>query len=187
MAEVLRQFSDLVLDGRRAAYRAQACGAPTADGMWQGWIEFLPVDGAPPIRSARETTQPNRDDTVYWATGLTAVYLEGSLERTLRAPREIPVPAESAFEGPARSQVNREVTATGREAVLDPFSIYAKGATLLRRQLAALSVWHLVNIIDAYELSDESSAVLNAMPREALVDMIVGAVAAQVDESPARK
>jgi hypothetical protein len=54
------------------------------DGLWEGWIEFIPTDGGAPLRSRRETTQPNRDDAVYWATGLTPVYLEGALERALR-------------------------------------------------------------------------------------------------------
>ena len=40
------------------------------------------MDGAA-VRSGRETTQPNRQDTAYWATGLTPVYLEGALGRAL--------------------------------------------------------------------------------------------------------
>ena len=34
-----------------------------------------------PIATGRETTQPNRTDTEYWATGLSEVYLEGALQR----------------------------------------------------------------------------------------------------------
>ena len=86
MAEVLVQFTEpIVADG--VAYRADACGAPTSDGLWQGWIEFTPTSGGPSIRSRRETTQPNRVDAVYWATGLTPIYLEGALQRTLEAAR----------------------------------------------------------------------------------------------------
>src|SRR4051794_15426110 len=99
MAEVLVQFTDPVID-HGVAYMARACGARGTDGLWQGWIEFSPIDGAPPLRSPRETTQPNRDDTMYWATGLSAVYLEGALRRTLSANlaavRDLP-PAEAAF------------------------------------------------------------------------------------------
>ena len=60
------------------------------DGLWHGWLEFEPVDGCnvPALQSPRETTQPNRTDAVYWATGLTAVYLEGALERAIRAATE---------------------------------------------------------------------------------------------------
>ena len=38
--------------------------------------------------------------------------------------------------------------------MLNPFSVYEKGEPLLRKQLGALSAWHLVNIVLAYELSD---------------------------------
>ena len=38
---------------------------------------------ASPSDPSRETTQPNRRDTEYWATGLTYVYLEGALHRAL--------------------------------------------------------------------------------------------------------
>ena len=44
-------------------------------------IEFVPVHGGTPLRSSRETTQPNKADAEYWASGLTMVYLEGALER----------------------------------------------------------------------------------------------------------
>jgi hypothetical protein len=67
-------------------------------------------------------------------------------------------------------------SARRQEAILDPFSVYEKGEALLRHELQALSAWHLVNIIVAYELSDEPQPVLDAMPAPALVDMIVGAV-----------
>ena len=55
------------------------------------------------IRSGRETTQPNRQDTAYWATGLTPVYLEGALERALN-PLHRPAQQASSrhpiFDGP---------------------------------------------------------------------------------------
>ena len=68
MAETLLQFQEHVSGPDGTAYEARACGAPMAGGTWQGWIEFIPVNGGAPLRSPRETTQPNRADTVYWAT-----------------------------------------------------------------------------------------------------------------------
>jgi hypothetical protein len=53
-------------------------------GLWQAWVEFIPADRVGIRRSPRETTQPNRMDTLYWATGIGRVYLEGALERALR-------------------------------------------------------------------------------------------------------
>src|SRR5204862_7824163 len=102
MAEVFVRFAYPVVAKGGTVYRAQACGAPNADGRWEGWIEFLPVGNGPAVRSSRETTQPNRKDTAYWATGLTPVYLEGALERALhplvRSSIETPQPV---FDGPA--------------------------------------------------------------------------------------
>lgn len=83
MAETLMQFQTPVSAPDRTVYIARACGAPMEDGLWEGWIEFDPLGGGDTIESPRETTQPNRTDTVYWATGLTAVFLEGALRRAL--------------------------------------------------------------------------------------------------------
>jgi hypothetical protein len=85
MSEVLMEFAELVLGKDGTRYRAQACGGVITDGLWEGWIEFIPLTGGVPLRSPRETTQPNRVDTIYWATGLTPVYLEGALVRAHRS------------------------------------------------------------------------------------------------------
>ena len=88
-AEVFLEYESLlsVDDGR--AYRARACGGEACDGTnnWHGWIEFLQLGEGSLVRTARETTQPDRTCTVYWSTGLTQVYLEGALERALSRVR----------------------------------------------------------------------------------------------------
>jgi hypothetical protein len=38
-------------------------------------------DGRGILSTSRETTQPNRQALIYWATGLEPVYLEGAFER----------------------------------------------------------------------------------------------------------
>jgi hypothetical protein len=167
VAEVLVQFTDPAMDNEGRLYIARACGSPMPDDRWQGWIEFLPVDGGPAIRTGRETTQPNRTDTEYWATGLTAVYLEGALRRALNPlslPPE-PVIPPPVFDAPAEP-----------EGILNPFSVYRKGEALLRRQLAALSTWHLVNIVLAHDLSELNQNDLNLMPSEMLIELIVEGV-----------
>ena len=101
MAEVLARFSHQIRDGA-AVFRAQACGAPMSDGRWSGWIEFIPLDGSRPLRSPRETTQPNRTDAEYWASGLSPVYLEGALQRAQSPPvRKKIEPGDPAFDEPA--------------------------------------------------------------------------------------
>jgi hypothetical protein len=182
MGETLLQYQHTVAAPDGTVYEARACASPMNGGTWQGWIEFIPVDGGPPIRSPRETTQPNRADTEYWATGLTPVYLEGALRRALAEPVAVVAspPEPSVFRGPAPRAPAVEV---GAESVLDPFSVYEKGEALLRRQLGALSAWHLVNIISAYGLSDESPTALNRIPAVELVEIIVAGVRAKLERT----
>jgi len=163
MAVVLAEFADSVAyDG--VAFHAQACGAQMGH-LWEGWVEFIPLDGGPPVRSSRETTQPNLTDAEYWATGLTHVYLEGALNRAMNRTVRVPMTQpEPMFDGPVA------------DAVLNPFSVYEKGETLLRQELSALSPWHLANIIRAYELTDDTPGALNILTPPALIDVIVAGV-----------
>ena len=177
MAETLLQYQHPVIAPDGTHYEARACGGPMGSaGMWQGWIEFVPLSGGEPVRSPRETTQPNRVDTEYWATGVSAVYLEGALARALAKPvtfAVVPKPP-ALFDGPAPSP--GIPVDSGQASVLNPFSVYEKGEPLLRKQLSALSSWHLVNIVLAYELNDDGVAALNRLPAPELVEMIVKGV-----------
>jgi hypothetical protein len=184
VAETLLQFQEHVSAPDGTVYEARACGAPLAGGLWQGWIEFIPVNAGDPLRSPRETTQPNRVDTVYWATGLTGVYLEGALRRALEQPLSAPAasPQPSVFPGPKMSTVVSPADAPA--SILDPFSVYEKGETLLRRQLAALSAWHLVNIALEYELTDLDVEALNRLPAAELIEVIVNGVRQELGLTP---
>jgi hypothetical protein len=175
MAEVLVTFNDTITGPDGDTFLARACGREMPDGRWEGWIEFEATDGSAVLRSARETTQPNRTDTAYWATGLTPVYLEGALDRALHPVTVHPPVVEEvpAFDGPL--PVGHE-TLPRSESVLNPFSVYRKGEALLRSQLSALAAWHLVNIIEAYDLSDLAPSTLSLMPPEQLIELIVAAV-----------
>lgn len=105
MTEVLIEFvNDLrASDGYR--YEARACAREREDGLFEGWIEFVPLDGGKPLRTGRETTQPNAADVRYWASGLTGPYLEGALARAESpakpAPRREQVTSRPTFDEPA--------------------------------------------------------------------------------------
>jgi hypothetical protein len=176
MAEIFATFSAHIASSDGVFYTARACGGEATDGLWHGWVEFMPVDGGAPIRSPRETTQPNRVDTEYWATGLTPVYLQGALQRALSGPPPIRAmrSERSAFESPLPDV--RHAVVGSREAALDPFSVYEKGELLLRKQLGALSPWHLVNIALAYDLTDEPLDSLNQRSASFLTELIVRTV-----------
>lgn len=181
MAEVLFLFDSSLSVAEGPSYVPRACGREMEDGLWEGWIEFLPDDGSPVLRSRRETVQPNRDATAYWATGLSPIYLEGALARALAPPpRAVPPPdlGQPAYPGPA-ADPRREPAPT---AVLDPFSVYQKGEDLLRQELLALSPWHLRNILRAYDLADEGTD-FQALSRAALAEIIVDGVKNRLAET----
>ncbi|HEV2147834.1 MAG TPA: hypothetical protein VGR37_10565 [Longimicrobiaceae bacterium] len=182
MAEVLVRFDATVSDAEGRAYVARVCGRETEDRLWEGWIEFDPQDGGPALRTPRETTQPNRTDLEYWATGLTMAYLEGALQRALHpqtpdlAPRT--VAARPAYDRPAPVEAGR-TAAPSRvrpDAVLDPFAVYAQGEEVLREELGALDEGHLCDVVRAHDLVAEEEVDLRAMHRTALAEMIVAAV-----------
>jgi hypothetical protein len=164
MAETLVVFDTPVSDRNGRLYQPKACGRERDDGMWEGWLEFQDVQTGQVIRTSRETTQPNRTDIQYWATGLTSVYLEGALERTLAAPapRRVEQAPPPAFDGPAgRLEARRH--ATTHDSILNPFSVYEKNPDLLAQELTALRSYHLRQIIRDYHLADEDEAPLEAM------------------------
>jgi hypothetical protein len=113
------------------------------------------------------------------------VYLEGALQRALNPPVAHRVaPDRPAFDGPAEPlRHEMPLSPAARDAVLDPFAVYEKeGEALLRRQLEALAAWHLVNIVQKYELSDEPVATLNHLPAAVLIDLVASSVrSARVD------
>jgi hypothetical protein len=82
MPVVLVKYDEAITDPAGSRYFAQAAGRKRDDGLWEGWLEFVPVgESAELLTSGRETTQPNRKDLDYWAQGLSKVYLQGALAR----------------------------------------------------------------------------------------------------------
>lgn len=187
MAEVLVQFQEPVSTQRGTVFIPRVCGRPAPDGGWEGWIEFVPDDGSEVLRSQRETRQSDRDALLYWATGLTQVYLEGALERTLEPvrPARPAFYAKPAFDGPAPDPWAPPAPAAP-PAVLDPFSVYAKGEDLLRQELNALSEWHLRNILSAYALADVHAPEIQRLTRPELAERIVQAVRLSIEHPLAR-
>jgi hypothetical protein len=177
MTDVLVQFDEPVVGRDGVPYTARVCGREVDGGQWEGWLEFLPRAEGDPQRTGRETTQPNRGDLGYWATGLSRVYLEGALDRALH-PVMISGPSvldlEPLFSGPADSR-ERSVVETAPRTVLDPFAVYAQGEAILRQELSALSADHLRNIISAYALSPLRRGG-NPRSEAELVTQIVSAV-----------
>jgi hypothetical protein len=170
-AETLVEYPSSLVGDDGQVYIARACGRMRSDGLWEGWLEFEREDGEVAVHTTRETTQPNRTDIGYWATGLTPVYLEGAFRRAIEGPPVvvIPEPSPPAFDGPAPPAVPVRV-----DAVMDPFDAYKSGEETLRARLNALASWHLRNIVLAYGILADGPE-LHAMTKRQLIESIVAA------------
>jgi hypothetical protein len=157
MTEVLIEYDVVMTADDGSRWVARAVGRPGNGTMWDGWIEFVPLSaGVHPVRSRRESTQPSQESLVYWATGLTPVYLKGALDRALEVPvRRAPARRIAPlFDGPAPEPevIPSPSPATSPRPILDPFDVYAQGEDILIRQLDALDTPRLRDIVHAYEL-----------------------------------
>lgn len=177
MAQTLIRFDTPVINRDGHQYRAQACGRERTNGQWEAWIEFEDLTTGEMLRTERETTQPNRQDALYWATGLTPVYLEGALDRILHPPvyRQPEPVAPPTFDGPAPRK--RRVI-SNREPILDPFSVYEKSPELLAQELTAMRGWHLRQIIRDFDLIDENDVALEGLTEPELGSLIMQRVRA---------
>jgi hypothetical protein len=90
VTEEFLEFENTVEDEEGRSHVALVVGEQREDGRWIGRIRFTLTDGSDSVETDRETTQPNRDDLAYWATGLTYFYLEGALARARRRAERQP-------------------------------------------------------------------------------------------------
>ena len=82
MAEFIHEHSTRVKDENGTEYVVRIYAQERADGTWEGWLEFHPLDKRKPtLRTEQETSQPNRVAVEYWASGLEPIYLEGAFAR----------------------------------------------------------------------------------------------------------
>ena len=114
MAELLVEFDTTIRADDGTRWYPRVWGAIADDALWEGWVEFLPAgtDDREAIRTGRETEQPKRSDLLYWAQGLTQVYLEGALQRARRNASEHASDASHATHPRQEAQSVSEVRAT---------------------------------------------------------------------------
>ena len=170
--DVVLHFESPIASEDGTLYRVTACGHD-ADGRWDGWLEFEPLAGGPTLRTDRETTQPNRDAIAYWASGLSAVYLEGAMARATSSGR---VGGEGSIGRSRRTTRRTRRTVRAPLPVLDPFAVYAEGEEVLRQALNQLGAQQLVQIIRRYALCEDAEKALLQLHRRTLVLLILAAV-----------
>lgn len=90
MDQLLQQFEAPIHDASGNTYFIHLYGRARPGDTWQGWLVFERAGDRRRFATGVETTQPNGEAIVYWATGLEEVYFEGALERALDAGREAP-------------------------------------------------------------------------------------------------
>jgi hypothetical protein len=117
MSRLVQEFSSTVTSPEGASYAARVRGDEDGS-IWFAWIEFLPLDGGPALRTDRETTQSTYEHLQYWASGLSADYMVMALRRAhlveSKAPprgatRWSPAEVQAAGEGEAAGVVHLEV------------------------------------------------------------------------------
>lgn len=180
MSEELVRFDGPVSSEDGRLYHATACGVHRPDGSWEGWIEFTPLEGGPRIRTERGTTQPDYQSLLYWATGLTATYLDGALLRATRVPPTVqwPEPVAAAAHPGRERPVGATAPRRPPHAVMNPFAVFAEGDDVLRDQLGALGPSQLRNVVRAYGLSTMPEQDLAAVTPAELRTLILSAVRA---------
>jgi hypothetical protein len=184
MAEVLRSFDEPIRDDS-GEYHARVVGRMANDGMWEGWLEFVPLEGrkADALVSAVESRQPEHEHLEYWASGLSVVYAEGALQRARRPTRVrthvIETPASDA-PAPRTRPAPRPV---GTESILDPFEVGSHSIDILAQELHALGRARLLNMIAVYELNPTGDD-LRKVPDAELIALIVASVEAALVEPP---
>jgi hypothetical protein len=181
MAEVLVSF-DQPVSHATGRYVSRAVTRQADDGMWQGWLEFDPLEAdRPTVVGPVESTQPTFVDVRYWATGLTPVFLEGALSRALSPLTvKVGVPDTAASDAPARRIHPVPVGPPKPEAVLDPFEVGARNLDILRQELGALNRSRLLNIIAAYDLNP-AGADIEWMSDLQVIQFIVTATEVQLN------
>ena len=183
MADVLLAF-DAPVNDESGSYQARVVGRRAEDGMWEGWLEFDRADNqGETLVGPVESRQPQREHLVYWATGLTRVYLEGALHRA-QHPLVIRtrVVEHPASDTPAPRAVvgSRSTRVLHRDAVLDPFAIAQQsGLDVLDQELHALDRPRLINIISEFNLNPRGENI-EWMTDAQLARFIVVAVEAQM-------
>jgi hypothetical protein len=92
MDTLFQQFERPMTDAGSDTYLVFVQGRSRPQDTWEGWLVFERQRDARRFSTPVETARPDAQAVLYWASGLSAVYLEGALERALSvsiAPRSI--------------------------------------------------------------------------------------------------
>lgn len=120
MERLLQQFEAPVRDSAGALYNVYLYGLERPGDTWQSWLVFERASDGRRFTTGVETTQPNAEAILYWATGLTDTYFDGALQRALQpqSPSRVAAPA---VEAAVDTETRRARIAEVERAVLSCF------------------------------------------------------------------
>ena len=166
MSEIITDLDTTVASTDGHEYYVQVAGEQLASGVWEAWLEFVPLDDDLEVLSTQaETTQPTRDDVVSWSAALTGTYLQGAFGRALRNTARLVV-----------RDFTTEVAAIS--APFNPFDVLPLGKAELRARLRVLTRSELLGMIQSYDLNPAEKSLIRLTDSQ-LVTFIVTAVEVQ--------
>jgi len=173
MSEVIADLAYRLRDAEGREFLVSVAAAQRLAGNWEGWLEFVPLDGTGPLITPIETTQSNRAALQHWAEALEATYVQGAFRRAVAASGE---DHESRL---AARAVPFEPGPLNDVDLPDPFQLFESGREAMRTRLHALSRLLLQKIIETYGLNPAAKDLSWLSDRQ-LVTFIVTAVEAQI-------
>ena len=164
MAEIIIDLDTIVSSTDGHEYYVQVAGEQRADGTWQAWLEFVPLDDLDVLVTAIETTQPSRENVVRWSETLTGTYLQGAFGRAVRYTD--------------RGVLRDYATEVAAVPPFDPFDLLPLGKSELRARLRVLTRAELLGMIRRYDLNPAGKSLVRLTDSQ-LVTFILTAVEVQ--------
>lgn len=156
METLFQQFERPIREGSGDTFLVFVQGRSRPHDTWEGWLVFERQRDARRFSTPVETTQPDANAVLYWASGLTDTYLEGALDRALSvsiAPRSMAEAPPLVGYGVDAVEHSRRLTLIERH-ILALFQNIRLGRLLTERVLDQLPYAHsdIVRAISDLEL-----------------------------------
>lgn len=90
MAELIHQYKKRFSNQSGVEYTVQAWGDRNADGSWQGWFEFRPLDDLHgTLQTEKKVSESKRIDLTYWASKVEHAHLEEAFNHARSVPESV--------------------------------------------------------------------------------------------------
>lgn len=169
MDQLLQEFETPIRDREGNLHRVYLYGRGRPGDTWQGWLVF--EQAGVRLSTPVETTQPNAEAVLYWASGLTEAYFDGALERARKGAtgtgavaESVPEPLPEPVVGVDHETHRRRLEALEAE-ILDVFRVH--GLTRLRTQTLFDELPHAhADIVRALEGLEKQHGALSRKTEE---------------------